>query len=141
MATLNSAQTAAGVQPIVPVGNVEAVAYGEYALSAALAAADVVQMVKVPKGAYITGGTLAADDLDSGTTITVAVGDGGSTARYIASGSTALQSGTVTAFNVPAGFGYQYTADDTVDILIVAGPSTATTGTLRLTVRYKMMKP
>jgi hypothetical protein len=135
-----SPQAAAGVQPIVPVGNVEAVAYGEYSLAAALAAADVVQMVKVPAGAYITGITLAPDDLDTGTTITLSVGDGNIAARFI-SASTAAQTGAVVTLSVAAGMGFQYTVDDTIDITVAAGPSTATTGKLRLLVRYKMMLP
>lgn len=141
--TFTSPQVAAGVQPIVPVGNVETVAYGEYALTGALVVNDVIQIVRVPAGAIITGGFLAVDDLDTNGTplITMQVGDGGSAPRFLAS-NTKPQTGGVAYFDAQAGFGFTYTVDDTIDVTVNTAPATgATTGTVRVGVRYKMSKP
>lgn len=116
-----------------------------YSLTAALAASDVIQMVKVPTGARIIEMLLAADDLDTNATPTIVldVGDGGDTDRFI-DGATSAQVGgglvrlgqglTTTAADA---LGYTYTADDTIDVLVQAGPATgATTGDIVLTVIY-----
>lgn len=113
--------------------------YSEYAIGAALVINDVIQMVKVPKGARIVGVTLGADDLDTNgaPTITLDVGDGGVSDRFVAA-STIAQSGAAPATGIAkAGFGYVYTADDTVDVLVKAAPATgATSGSIRLAVTY-----
>jgi hypothetical protein len=68
MATL-TADRAAATFPVFAGeggGNVK-FAYGVYEISSALAQNDVVQMCKVPAGAYIVDGFIRADDLDTGT--------------------------------------------------------------------------
>lgn len=113
--------------------------YSEYAIAAALVINDRIRMVKVPKGATVIGAMLGADDLDTNgaPTITLDVGDDGTSDRFIAA-STIGQTGAAPASAiVKAGFGYAYPADDTIDILVKAAPATgAATGTLRLAVTY-----
>jgi hypothetical protein len=116
------------------------VVVAEYEISAALALNDVIQMVKVPNGAVVSNVVLATDDLDThGTpTIVLDVGDGGDTDRYI-DGATVGQAGGVTDSSNLAigGIGYEYTDEDTIDILVQAAPATgATSGTLKLIVHY-----
>lgn len=109
-----------------------------YALAAALVVNDVIQMVKVPKYARVVEIILSTPDLDTGTAITLDVGDGDDTDRYIVS-STVGQAGGVVRLGTNGGNGYQYTAADTIDILVSTGPTTgATSGTITLTVIYDM---
>lgn len=105
----------------------------------AFALNDVIRMVKVPKGATILDVTISVPDLDTSTGIVLDVGDGTTADRFI-DGSTAGQAGGLAGINEIAGFGYTYTADDTIDILVqVAATGTAAvTGVLRMAVTYTM---
>jgi hypothetical protein len=90
------------------------------AVTTALAINDILLGPTIPAGAYVTGVTVAPDDLDTGTTITFRVGYTGQTAAFIATGNTGMQSGTVATMNVPSGFGYTAATDTQVIITIVA---------------------
>lgn len=110
--------------------------YAEYDLAAALAQNDVIQMIKVPSGAIVIDVVLTADDLDTNVSpaIVLDVGDGADTDRFI-DGSTIAQAGGIERQNVKTGFLYEYTADDTIDVLVQAAPATgATTGKVKLAV-------
>ena len=111
-------------------------AYAELALTVAPVINDVYQMIKVPAGARILGWTLGADDIDPGTTVTLSLGDGAVPARYV-SASTIGQTGAapVNAL-IKTGYGFQYTTDDTIDILVAAAPTGFTAGTIRCSVTY-----
>lgn len=125
-------QTAGGVCEI----------YSEYALAgAALVINDLIKMVNVPLGAKIIGMTLGSDDLDTGgPTITLDVGDTDGTPdqdRYFAASVAAQAGATPTTALLKAGFGYTFAADGTIQILVLAAPTTGTTtGTIRLLVRF-----
>lgn len=145
MATLRTAKVAAGVQPRAGHEGVLAVS-ATYTLAAALALNDVIEMVKVPKGAKILNMHLASDDLDTGSAaIILAVGDGTTVDRFI-KGSTVAQAGGVarlgdgvTAALMSGAFGYTYTVDDTIDVKVTTAPATGTTaGDIVLTVFYMM---
>jgi hypothetical protein len=138
MATFKSQLAKDGVNAGVGGGSQEVVVYASYALTAALAVSDVIQMVPVPAGAIITGVTLGATDLDTNgsPTIVLDVGDGADTDRLI-DGATVGQSGGSSSTLTTTAFGYQYTAADTIDVLVQAGPATgAASGTIHLVVRY-----
>lgn len=118
--------------------------WGVYEAAVALVINDVIQMVKVPKYATILEIILACDDLDGGTTITLDVGDGSSTARFI-SASTIGQAGGVvrlgqgiTGSAAADCLHYQYTAEDTVDVLVHAAPTSSGVGTVKLGVAYSL---
>lgn len=141
MATHQSDKVDAGIQAKETNQHVIAV-HAEFELTAALADNDVIEMVKVPKGAQILEIILGANDLDSATTVVIDVGDGDDPDRFIdgatigqAGGSARLGSGVAAATNDEA-FGYVYTADDTIDVTIEAGPTTASSGFITLTVLY-----
>lgn len=100
----------------------------------ALSAGDVIQMVRIPKGANIVDMTLAISSSVQSYTIT-GLGDGNSNVRYLASQSLVLIQAV--RMSVGSGFGYSYSAEDTIDITM----GTITSGTaancdIRLVVTY-----
>lgn len=102
-----------------------------YALTAALALNDVIQMLPVFNGEKVVGIDLITDELDTGVdAIVLDVGDGGDVDRYI-DGTTVGQAGGSASQTVATS--YTYTADDTIDILVATGPGTgATSGNITL---------
>jgi hypothetical protein len=139
MATLTSSAVASTVQAKTQTG--VNIVKGTYTLTAALALNDVIQMVKVPKGAILHSVVLASDDLDTGGSpaIVLDLGDGSDTDRLIDGSTIAQGGGIVVGPNVKTGAGYAYTADDTIDVLVQVAPATgATSGTITLTVAYTM---
>ena len=109
------------------------VRYSSHSITAALAAADIVQMVDVFAGETVHDIKMVVTDLDTNASpaIVLDVGDGSDPDYYI-DGSTAGQAGgndELDANVAPK----VYSADDTIDITVQAGPGTgATTGTLQL---------
>lgn len=104
-----------------------------YTKAAAESAGDVIQMVPVPKGATVLD-IQVAFNLGGGA-FTANIGDGNSTGRFAASLSTniaAVQRMTSVAAN------YQYSADDTIDILVGTATSASAVGSIRLTAYYTM---
>ncbi len=87
-----------------------------------MATGDVIQMVKVPKGAIVNQHLSYIEWEDMGGTITVDVGDGGDDDRYCS----ALVMGTASATTVITfeeakgiavyGVEHEYTAEDTIDL-------------------------
>ena len=110
-----------------------------YAVLAALVINDVIQMIKVPAGAVILDMILEADDLDDGTAIVLDVGDGSDTGRFI-DGSTIAQAGGMGRMDQAGGVGYEYSAEDTIDVLVETAPTTGTTGNITLSVIYTLDK-
>lgn len=101
-----------------------------------LAATDVIKVTPAPLGAKLARLLITNTDLDTGTTVTIAVGLTSSTAAYVTSGSTIFQSAATTAMTdakmmaQPAAL-----AGDELIITIVAGPST-TAGTINVYVEW-----
>lgn len=110
---------------------------GTYEWAEALEVNDIVQMVKVPKGAKIIDVILGTDDLDTATGNTLSVGDGTTADRFITA-STVSQAGGIVRMSNIGGMGYVYTADDTIDIKVIAVGTSATSGTMVLTVLYEV---
>jgi hypothetical protein len=68
MATYTAARAAAGFPVFKGVGGGQVcAAWGTVEIGTALAANDVVQLCRVPKGATVIGGWLYGDDIDTGT--------------------------------------------------------------------------
>lgn len=115
---------------------------GTYTVSATntIAATDVLQMVRVPAGATIQEVILSCSDLDTNGTPTLAmvVGDGTTTNRFIATTSIGQTAAGLVRMDQHGGHGYQYTAADTIDVVISAVATAATTGTIVLTVIYSL---
>jgi len=96
---------------------------------------NVIQALPVYAGETVLGVELVATDLDTGAAaITLSVGDGASTARYI-SASDVGQAGGLAKHT--AGTPYQYAADDTIDVLVAAAAATGADGTITVTVTLK----
>lgn len=112
-----------------------------YTLTAALVSADIIQMIPVAAGERVVDLQLISEDLDTHATptITLDVGDGVDTDRYI-DGSTIAQTGGFERLGVglatdaeAIAANYVYTAADTIDVVVSAAVATgATTGTLRM---------
>ena len=139
MATTYTADNAAaGKQARAGVG-LQSVS-SKYTMTAALVINDVIKMCKVPAGAVIQDIILSTSDLDTASSpaVTLSVGDGSDTDRFL-SASTIGQAGGIARLTPHLGHGYQYAAEDTIDILVAAAPTTSVTdGTLMLTVFYNM---
>lgn len=139
--TFSSSQVAAAVNPRTCENGV-CVVSGTYEITAALVISDVIQMVKVPAGAYIIEATLQTDDLDTaGPAIVLDVGDGTTTDRFIdACLAAQVAANDVTCrINQMDGLYYNYAAEDTIDVIVATAPTTgATSGTVSLTVTYTM---
>jgi len=138
MATL----TATAAQSTVPAKyavNGEIVRVVDYTMNPALSAGDVIQMVRVPKGACVTGVTLAMCDVPTthSGVITVNAGDGNDTSAYAA--AVVLSGSAVALTSIPVrGIGRSYSAEDTVDIQVTAVSAAGASGGLRMTIRYTM---
>jgi hypothetical protein len=105
-----------------------------------LSSGDVLQMVRVPKGAAILDVRLVVDQL-SGGNYTLTVGDGNSAARYFGSLSTGSTSAIFTAATtgfVASSMGYSYSAEDTIDITVGTATTATASGVIRLSVTYTM---
>lgn len=123
-----------------------------FTFSAALAANDVAKILKLPKGANLLGTgwfmeTSADFDSSTNLTLTLRVNDG-TTSKTIISASTIGQgaAGRVSE-NVGNGslqvgwIGFETTNESfDVEILVAAGPSTATSGTINVGVSFSLDK-
>lgn len=137
MATVTATRAGASYPLKDSINNGTVTVCSTYSITANPTAADILQMVPVPRGARIIDVTLSATDLDTnGTpTITMLVGDGGDNDRFITS-STIGQTGGVARLNAQTGFLYEYTADDTIDVTFGVASATFASGTIQLAVTY-----
>lgn len=104
-----------------------------------LSAGDVIQMCKVPAGARVMDMVLLVDNTGAAgvQSYTIgSIGDGNSAGRYL--GTSSVVTSLVTRLTpLVGGFGYSYSAEDTIDITIGTVTSgTAATATIRLTFNY-----
>ena len=104
--------------------------YFEVPITTALTTSDAINFGVVPKGFRLLGGCLESTDMDSGTTVTLNVGDSGSATRLF-SAATVAQAATADRAMLIAGQHYLYTSDTVITGVAAAGPAT-TTGTLYL---------
>ena len=142
MATLTSGAVSANdaVKPF-PQGNL-GIRVGEYTITAALAANDVIQLCDVFKGETVVGVIIKSDDLDTNGSpaIVLDVGYGGATAAFIDGSTIAQAGGTASSLAIgnathgsTATAPVTFTADDTIDVLVQTAPGTgATTGTITM---------
>lgn len=113
-----------------------------YTTTAAIVINDVIQMVKVPKGATVLDLYLDTTDLDSNgaPAITMSVGDGNSTARYINATTIGRTGGFIGPNAATQAVPYTYTSEDTIDVTFPAAPATYAAGTIKLVVFYTMQQ-
>lgn len=104
-----------------------------FTVSTAASQGDVIQMIPIPKGAHIVDvAVLALAPVSM--TYTLAVGDGNSATRYIASAT----GGSQVITRATAGLGYSYSAEDTIDVSWTVIGSASTSSSVRLSVLYAM---
>lgn len=147
MATLSSLQVASGVSARKQEKGVFSIS-GEYTLTATLASADIVQMVKIPDGVTVLGIEYSHPSLDGGsinTPLLFNVGDGADRNRFVASESANVArkviAGGEWTTNPLASLPYTYDLSDndpngfdTIDLEVIAFSGTGTAaGTLKLT--------
>jgi hypothetical protein len=102
------------------------------AKGSALAAADVIEAVRVPAGSVVDWAVIYVVTALSGGSAdeTISLGDGGSATRYAAAtDSDAWVAGNMTVI-VPANVPFAYPTSDTVDLTLAAGATIATAGKL-----------
>lgn len=104
-----------------------------FTLSVAASQGDVIQMIPIPKGAHIVDVSVLALAPVS-MTYTLAVGDGNSATRFIASAT----GGNQVAVHATGGLGYSYSAEDTIDVSWTVIGSASTSSSVRLSVLYAM---
>ncbi len=104
--------------------------FWEITTTSALTTSDPLVFGVVPKGFRLLSACLEATDQDSGTTVTLNIGDAGSATRLF-SASTVAQAGTADRALAVAGQHYLYPADTIITGVAAAGPATST-GTISL---------
>ena len=141
MATKQATKVAlAGTQPkSLSVGLIAETGTWSAGATLSLSAGDVIQMVKVPKGAtpvylFVNGSTVSGSKV-------IKVGDGINTGRYVAGGSISV--GGFSQITMGTGVTYvpyTYSTDDTIDILlsVLSISASAATGGYNLTVIFSM---
>jgi len=133
MPTFTTTKTASGVQPRGDI-DISSIT-GEFTIPSGFATSDIVQMIKIPKGATVQE-IILSSSAGVGATANLSVGDTGNAARYVA--STAFTAATLARLGVHAGHGFVTTADGTIDVTAVS-IATPTAGTvIRLTAIYTM---
>ena len=133
MATILSAKTAAGVQPKGTTVGLVAVT-SSYSLAASLSSGDVIQMVKVPKGATPIFVSVSGTP---GGNATCSVGDGISNSRYI---NNMLSSATMAVAVINTAYvPYTYSTEDTIDIRVsLASGAMLVSGAFNMTAIFTM---
>jgi len=91
---------------------------------------NTVQLCVIPAGFVVMSLFASATDMDTGgPTLTLSLGDTGSTARLL-SASVIGQAGTSTATIVATAVGFKYTVDTNLQLLVAAAATTPAAGTL-----------
>ena len=132
MATKTASKAAAGIQPKgLSVGTVKVTSV--YSLTSSNSAGDVIQMIKVPKGAKVFDLTISGAGTGAGS---VNVGDGVSAARYVSGylNSAASVQQAINTNYTP----YTYSVDDTIDITVSAVSVGTVAGAFILTATFAM---
>ena len=136
MATRTTSNVASGVQPkSLRVGLVSETAIYSVGAGLSLSAGDVIQMIKVAKGASLVYLAVSGGSGDA----LISVGDGGDDDRYIAAGtmssaSTVVRTITLHAANKP----YVYSTDDTIDLAVSTVSVGTITGGFHMTAIFSM---
>jgi hypothetical protein len=138
MATLTATAAASNV-PAKYLHNGDIVRVVDYAFAASASAGDVIQMLRVPKGAIVTNVQAAMIDSPTvhGGVVTVNIGDGNDASAY---GAGVVLSGSAVALtSIPSrGMGRSYSAEDTIDVTVAAVSAPGASGGVRLVVHYTL---
>lgn len=145
----SSAQAASGAAVQTPMTGVSATIFGSFTWAAAFVINDTVDLIQVPNGYRIVDLIFDTDQIDSATSLTLDLGDTGSSTRYLSANATIGRSAngnTANAASFGGGMltgtlGQTYSIATTggnpgttkITLKIHAAPGTGTTsGTMRL---------
>lgn len=123
------AKTSTDSNQVIFAGETIAVTAGQLTLGA------LFGTVRVPKGAEIVGASVSSTDIDSGTAVTMEVGDAGDTDRLLVASNIGQAGGVNTAI-AATGYGYRYPDETLVQVRIAVAPGTAVAGTIRYGIHY-----
>ena len=150
MSTYTSSQVSSGTIPINERG-ASFLIFGSVALTTALAANDIVQLVTVPNGYKVLNVTLDVDPLDVNATptLTGTVGDATIPGRYITVAAAQLKTGVVLPNNVTGSTGFVNppavsggnAGGTIIQFKATANPATWQAGTMRLAVELQVDLP
>ena len=133
-------------------GGQERVQYGRVLIPAAAATTDVFQLFYLPPHARVIGASFKVDDLDTGTTVTLSIGDTGggvdssgvaiaaAPGRYFSAVTTAQTGGLNTTMNVAGKYFRNGASKTLVQAILAAGPTT-TAGYLEVSINYTCEEP
>lgn len=109
--------------------------YEKYTAAEALAADSVIRMVPVKAGMKIVDMKIKFTAFGTGRTVDV--GDGSDVDRFLDGGNVAAAG--VLSCSASAGFFYEYTADDTIDITVL-GETMPADAEIEIIVQYVMVQ-
>ena len=118
--------------------------YATYTMTGNEVAADVIEMVSIPKGARVWREYSNLKHTACASTVTLDVGDGSTADRYIDGLDASGASGTtLDTFEADVGVAvnytpFEYTAADTIDVTLKTLTTPNATGVIQLTVTYTM---
>lgn len=137
MATTTHSGAAAGVTLFEGRGNQASIMHNQVSLSANVVVNDIVEAVRLPKGAIVTDVMVVASDMDTNGTPTLAfsIGYGGDDDYFIVA-TTIGQTGGVARASAATAKPLTLAAEDTIDIKWTAVAATFASGTLDITVTY-----
>ncbi len=154
MATLTATRAAASFPAFKAMGaGVLCAAYGSYDFATEPAAADVLEICKIPAGAVVLGGWLRTEDLDTDATETIDMdvgwlGNGVEATDADGLGNFGVQDGDAVTGYLPEGgvllplhgtLGngpLTFTKETTIAVTFVDDPATLTAGTVSVCVLY-----
>lgn len=139
MAGETTDQRTSGLPLYLPKGSEEACRRKTFEITTdELELADVIATMTIPKGALITDGYLATDDLDSNGTplLTLEVGTTDDDDGYLAANTVGRAGGLARFDGAELRDGTTLTADTRIDVKVGAAAATAQAGTVTLCVKY-----
>ena len=133
MATLTSNKVSAGTQPagirvgLVAKSAVFSMGAGTPNGITSLSSGDVIQMIKVPQNSNVVDLYVATLITGQGSYV---VGDGVSTARYIAAQAVSVGATAIVRLNATSYVPYTYSTDDTIDFVYSASTNASGSGAM-----------
>ena len=139
MATRQSTAITAGIMPDYTLPGLVLCRTARFT-NKVISSGETLEMIPIPKGAKIVNMNFSLDEATGAGATGTEIGDGGSNGRFF----NAISTGVVASYNlagdgVPGSIGYEYPADDTIDIFqkkATADPLTSCNWVLN--VFYKM---
>ena len=139
MATRQSSAITAGIMPDYTLPGLVLCRTARFT-DKVVASGETIEMIPIPKGAKIVNMNFAIDNAGAANATGTEIGDGGSNARFFNTiDVSSIGSHNLGGEGVAGALGYEYPAEDTIDIFMKKGTTAAVTATnWILNVFYKM---